>query len=298
MNRRTIWLVLLLLLSAGLARAKTITVVEWNLEWFPGRSPTPTPEAKQKQMEAAQKVLKQLSPDIFLAEEVGDWDSFSKLVSVVPKLQVQTVSAFKRDDVIGRQQEAIASVLPANSTWSEQWKRGKANPPRGFAFAALTMPDGKLLFVYAVHLKSNGTPAGRKPLHNLAMREDSAEQLVSQLADMQKAFGGYKILGVIVGGDFNTNRDESKWRGEKTISTLEKAGFWNTWRDVAAPNRLTWKGNGFFAPTTFDYILVNGLGRPTASLWKASEDVSDHEPVVLKIEIPNQGLIYSPRSTR
>ena len=58
------------------------------------------------------------------------------------------------------------------------------------------------------------------------------------------------------------------------------------WTGVAAADRLTWKSDGRFASTTFDYILTRGLGKPTATLWKASEDASDHGPVVLKIEIP------------
>jgi endonuclease/exonuclease/phosphatase family metal-dependent hydrolase len=281
-------LVLPLFLLAGTAWSKTLTVTAWNLEWFPGRSPNATAEAQQKHMEAAQKVLKQLNPDIFLAEEIGDWDSFAKLVSVVPKLQVHTVGAFRQGSTIGRQQPAIASCLPANSTWSEPWKPGQANPPRGLAFAALTMPDGKLLFVYAVHLKSNSTAGGGTPEGNRAKREDSAHQLIAHLADMQKAYKGYKILGTVVGGDFNTNLENPDWKNEKTIPTFEDAGFWNTWSGVAPENRLTWKGNGGFAATTFDFFFVKGLGKPAASLWKAAEDASDHEPIILKIEVPDR----------
>ena len=274
---------LLLLLLAGTALSETLTVAEWNLEWFPGRSPTPSVKAQEKQMEAAQNVLKQLNPDIFLAEEIRDWQSFEKLVSVVPKLKVYTVSAFRQGDSIGRQQEAIASKLPANSSWSEQWKMSDANPPRGLAFAALTLPDGKLLFVYAVHLKSNGGVRAE----SLAKREDSAKQLVSHVADMEKIYiGRYKVFRVIIGGDFNTNLDNPEWKNEKTIPTLEAAGFWNAWTGVAAENRLTWKSKGMFASTTFDWIMTKGLGKPTARLWKATEDASDHEPVLLKIEIP------------
>ena len=43
-----------------------------------------------------------------------------------------------------------------------------------------------------------------------------------------------------------------------------------------------------FAATTFDFFFVKGLGKPIASMWKAAEDASDHQPVVLKIEIPDR----------
>jgi endonuclease/exonuclease/phosphatase family metal-dependent hydrolase len=280
-----------LLLIANPTVAKTLTVAEWNIESFPGRTSRSTEEAKQNQMDAAQKVLKQINPDIFIAEEIRDWDSFGKLVSVVPKLHVHTVSSFRAKESLSSQQVAIASSLPANSTWSERWKRGEANPPRGLAFAALTLPDGQLLFVYAVHLKSNSKSRYGSVQANLAMREDAAAQLAAHVADMEKVYKRYKILGTIIGGDLNTNLDKPEWKHEQTIPILQDASFYNTWTSVPPHDRLTWKGAGKLAPTTLDWILTKGLGRPTASMWKASEDASDHEPVVLKIEIPSE----SPR---
>lgn len=284
MNRRIFFTVIALLLILSTSSiAKTITVAEWNLEWFPGRSPTPTEEAKQKHMEAAQKVLKQINPDIFMAEEIGDWDSFAKLVSVVPKLEVHTVSAFKYGNTVARQQEAIASTLPPNSTWSESWKKTEANPPRGMAFAALTLPNGKLLFVYCVHLKANGGDAQA----NISKREDSAKQLIVHVADMEKIYKTNNVFGVIVSGDFNTNQDSPEWKGEKTIPILEQEGFYSTWSEIPASDRLTWRGSGRFAATTFDWIFINGLGKPAARMWRTSEDSSDHQPVILKVDVPD-----------
>lgn len=287
MKFRMLSLYLVLLLVSSAAWAETLTVIEWNLEWFPGRSPQATKEAQQQHMAAAQKVLKALNPDIFLAEEIGDWGAFSELVSVVPKLRVHTVSAFKNaDGTMGRQQEAIASKLLANSTWSEQWKKGESNPPRGLGFAALTLPDGKLLFVYAVHLKSNSTGGGQGPQDNIAKREDSARQLVAHVTDMEKAYKNYQIRGVIIGGDFNTNQDGSEWKEEKTIPTLEMAGFWNCWSGVKAEDRLSWKGSQRFPATTFDFFFIKGLRKATAKLATPSEDASDHRPVVFELNVP------------
>ena len=287
MKSRMLSFFLVLLLVSSAAWAETLTVIEWNLEWFPGRLPHATKEAQLQHMAAAQKDLKALNPDIFLAEEIGDWGAFSELVSVVPKLQVHTVSAFKNaDGTIGRQQEAIASKLPANSTWSEQWKKGESNPPRGLGFAALTLPDGKLLFVYAVHLKSNSTSGGQGPQENTAKREDSARQLVAHVTDMGKAYKNYQVRGVIIGGDFNTNQDDPQWKEEKTIPTLETAGFWNCWSGVKAEDRLSWKGSERFPATTFDFFFIKGLQKVTAKLATPSEDASDHRPVVFKLDVP------------
>ena len=287
MKFRMLSLYLVLLLVSSAAWAETLTVIAWNLEWFPGRSPQATKEAQQQHMAAAQKDLKALNPDIFLAEEIGDWGVFSELVSVVPKLQVRTVSAFKNaDGTMGRQQVAIASKLSANSTWSEQWKKSESNPPRGLGFAALTLPGGKLLFVYAVHLKSNSTAGGQSAQENTAKREDSARQLVAHVTDMEKAYRNYQIRGVIIGGDFNTNQDDSQWKDEKTIPTLEAAGFWNCWGGVKAEDRLSWKGTQRFPATTFDFFFIKGLRKAAASLATPSEDASDHRPVVFKLDVP------------
>jgi endonuclease/exonuclease/phosphatase family metal-dependent hydrolase len=287
MNRKTSSMISAVILGLALlsnsALAKTLTVAEWNLEWFPGRSPTPTEEAKQKHMEAAQKVLKQLNPDIFMAEEIGDWDSFVKLVSVVPKLQVHTVSAFKYGTTIARQQEAIASTLPVNSTWSEAWRKTEANPPRGMAFAALTLPNGKLVFIYCVHLKANGGDSQA----NVAKREDSAKQFIAHVADMEKTYKTNNVFGVILGGDFNTNQDSPEWKGEKTIPILEQGGFYSTWGPIPAEDRLTWRGSGRFAATTFDWIFTKGLEKSVARMWRTSEEASDHQPVILKIDVPD-----------
>jgi endonuclease/exonuclease/phosphatase family metal-dependent hydrolase len=151
------------------------------------------------------------------------------------------------------------------------------------AFAALTLPNGKLLFVYCVHLKANGGDAQA----NVAKREDSAKQFIAHVADMEKIYKTNNVFGVIISGDFNTNQDSPEWKGEKTIPILEQGGFYSTWTQIPAEERLTWRGSGRFAATTFDWIFVKGLGKPAARMWRTPEDSSDHQPVILKIDVPD-----------
>jgi endonuclease/exonuclease/phosphatase family metal-dependent hydrolase len=103
---------------------------------------------------------------------------------------------------------------------------------------------------------------------------------------MEKAYKKYQIRGVIIGGDFNTNQEGSEWKEEKTIPTLETAGFWNCWSGVKAEDRLSWKGTQRFPATTFDFFFTKGLGKVTANLATPSEDASDHRPVVFKLNVP------------
>lgn len=272
---------LLVLLWIGTAQA--LTVVTWNLEWFPGRSPRANDEARQKHMEAAQKVLKELNPDIFLAEEIADWSAFQKLVSVVPKLQPHIVSSFRDAFGVTHQQVAIASKLPADSAWSESWKHGWAGPPRGYSFAAIATKGGNLLMVYALHLKSNLAKNEMESTQDIAKREDSAEQLLAHVKDMEKVYDARRIRGWIVGGDFNTNTDDPQFASEGTIRNLEKAGFWNCWHDVKRKDRLSWLGSSRFPATTFDFFLLKNLGEPHARLWETSAEASDHKPVVIQL---------------
>ena len=89
---------------------------------------------------------------------------------------------------IDESEAGIASRLPANSTWSESFKRGQTDPPRGFAFSALTLPDGKLIFVYAVHLKSNMAKSEADYQTSISKREDSAKQLIAHIDDMRRSY--------------------------------------------------------------------------------------------------------------
>ncbi|MCC7519744.1 MAG: endonuclease/exonuclease/phosphatase family protein [Verrucomicrobiae bacterium] len=272
-----------------------IKAVAWNLEWFPGRKPKATEAERSAHMAAAQSVLRALDPDIFLAEEIGDWNVFQQLVSVVPGLHVDTVSAFRQGarGPISRQQVAIASKLPANSTWSEPWKSVGAMPPRGFAFAALMLPNGKLIFVYTVHLKSNRVAPGSRAADNAAKREESSRQLLAHVNDMEKIYGDAHIQGVLIGGDFNTNEDRPEWKGERTLAILEQAGFRNCWRPLPPVQRLTWRGTRRYAATTFDFFFLRGFGHPLARLGPSSEAASDHHPVALVLEIPKETTAHA-----
>src|SRR5687767_11308743 len=58
---------------------QNVRIVAWNLEWFPGHKPEPTPQAEKQQMDAAKSALAQLKPDVLLLEEVRDWTSAEEL---------------------------------------------------------------------------------------------------------------------------------------------------------------------------------------------------------------------------
>ena len=172
------------------------------------------------------KELTKINPDILLAQEIRDWDAFIDLCSAIPDLQVAAVSHYRQGNAIGKQQTAIASKLPVIAAWYDNWKPAEDQPPRGYTAAVVQIPGTEnLLLFYSLHLKSNRAKGEEDTKSNYAQREESARQLLAHVEEMQgKAFKD-RIVGVIVGGDFNTNHDGQF--DDKTVEILAEAGFAN-----------------------------------------------------------------------
>src|ERR1043166_7321906 len=87
-----------LLLAVSPAFGQSIRVTTWNLEWFPnGSQKTASPEEQARRIGEAAAVLRQLSPDVLLLQEVEDYDICARLADEIrPRTyQVCVCSAFK-----------------------------------------------------------------------------------------------------------------------------------------------------------------------------------------------------------
>jgi hypothetical protein len=206
---------------------------------------------------------------------VRDEAAVRELCSVVPGLDVHVMSAFKGS----AQNLAIASKLPADSGWFDYWKVGSVQPPRGYAFAALKLPNDRFLLTYSVHLKSNRGDFGE----NVAQRQESARQLISHVQDMLKIYPPRHPSAVLLGGDFNTSLDDVRFNADQSLRSLRKAGFYWTHTGVPFAQRVTLPGSGEYPDTTFDHILTAGLGEPRSSVV-TGQKVSDHNPVIVEID--------------
>lgn len=269
--------------------AEPIKAATWNLEWFPGGRPNASRTEMRTQTKAIAKVLETLSPQIFLAQELTDQKAFEKLISSVPGMKLDTFSRFldPESGKIGPQQCAIASTLKANSAWFESFKptENLPNLRRGFAFAALEAPEGGLIMVYSVHLKSNrGSDTAQGEIDVANTRAESARQLITHKAEMEKKFADQKIAGWVIGGDFNTN-DDGQFPKCTAIRDLVAAGFHNSWDATPKEDRLTWHNSPNdtrFKPTTFDFMLTKGFQETQAKVFPGIPvDVSDHSPVLI-----------------
>jgi endonuclease/exonuclease/phosphatase family metal-dependent hydrolase len=253
-----------------------LRIVSWNLQWFPGHVPESTPDQQKEHMTAAKEALRKLTPDVFLGQEIRDWSAMSELVSVSPGLKVQVASVFGDRP----QNQTVASRLDADSAWSESWKYGPANPPRGYSFAALRLPEGRYLLCYSLHLKSNLGELRS----NIAMRHESSRQLLQHVAQMLAIYGKRGPCGVVVAGDMNTSLDDPKFDPDASVRALMAAGFYWTHEGVPFAKRTTIPADENFPDNCFDHILTLGLGKPVASVT-AFPKISDHNPVIVDIDL-------------
>ncbi|MFZ4682662.1 MAG: endonuclease/exonuclease/phosphatase family protein [Terrimicrobiaceae bacterium] len=280
--------------SAANLAAEPIKAVFWNVEWFPGGHPNATQAEAEAQTALVQPIVAGLKPDIIGFEEIRDWEAVQIALKDLPGVGVQVCSDFV-DETGAKtaQQLALASRLPAVGAWWEAWQAGsKITPKRGFSFAAFQPSEGQVLLVYVVHLKSN-RGAEKELKDNIAMREESARQLLNHVAAMEKAYSALGRVSVIIGGDFNTSTDDPKFAREDTLKSLEKAGFQSCWQGKPLAQRVTLPSTPSknpkyppFPDACFDHVFVKGAKIVSSSVFTPESEPSDHRPVVVEVALP------------
>lgn len=286
-----IWLGLLAVTQTG--HADRLKIVALNLEWFPGQSSMITnQEDVARHIAEARALLDTLDPDLFIGTEICEEPALQEAFASVEHATIHVMSAFEDQPAQpGRkrrgQQIAIASRLPAVAGWAEAWKPTMEGLRRGFSFAALENPSTrKLILVYGLHLKSNRAGSPEEEQENFDIRDASIQQLVEHMQQMQDKFGDRGIDGWIIAGDINTNHDGQF--GDRVVERLVAEGFWNSFQNIPPDRRPTWKGRDeLFEPTTFDYIFTKGFGEADAYVVDVPLTISDHNAVVLEIELPS-----------
>lgn len=269
----------------------SLTLTFWNVEWFPGRKPNASQNAREAHLAAVIPVLQKLNPDLLGLEEVADQAAAQSLADHLKGYKVDVCSQFPLPDSaeIGKQQVVLCSRLPVLQAWAEPWKQGPNGvlPRRGFVVAAYEPAPGQVLLVYGLHLKSNrvDTPGGEAD--NVAMREESTRQLLAHVKAMTAAYSGLGKVSVVIGGDLNTSLDDPKFAAEKTLRELQAAGFQWGWQDVPLLRRYSLPGEGRYPATCFDHIfLQSAAARLTdGAVETTGKDASDHRPVTAKLSL-------------
>lgn len=269
-------LILFVLFLGTVNGAEIVRLITWNLEWFPGKKPAASQEERDKHFLEVAAVLPHFRADVIVLQEVRNDAAAQQLAKLLPGFSVHVTSrftdAFTRK--LGEQQITILSRFKADAAWSESWKKGWANAPRGYAYAKLIIGE-RPLHVYGLHLKSN---LGN-PVENTSKREDAMEQLIEHVKGQAKP-----QEGVVVVGDFNTSKEQVNLAGDTTLIKIEKAGFFWTFAGIPPEHRITIPGKGKYPDACFDHIYVRDLGKPAASVLKDTAG-SDHFPVSVDLQI-------------
>ncbi|HUP80038.1 MAG TPA: endonuclease/exonuclease/phosphatase family protein [Pirellula sp.] len=265
-------------------------ITTWNLEWFPNGSPKELAvDAQNVRIRAAASVVRELDPDILLLQEVKNYDACVRLADAIQPgfYQIAICSAFRdtAQPFLAKQQIAILAKYPAQAAWAEPWKSMEGiDPPRGFAFAWFKIGSADI-GVYSVHLKSNLVRVRDKDAENaknIRKREIAAGQLLAHMHDMiGTAIPSIKVF--IVGGDFNTNKDQDLFSKEDSLTKLMGSGFRNCMGGLPFADRITHPARRQYPDATFDYLLGKNvtLGKPIIT----KSGVSDHLPVTCDITI-------------
>lgn len=257
--------------------AKSFTVAFWNIQWFPGGRPSAYKGEQVRQIRSVHADIEKFSADLIAMEEVRDWEGAALAIEPLSGFKVDVVSNFPpREGQNETQQVAIASRWQPMSAWAEEWKAGDLiTPPRGFAFAAYEIAPQKILLVYALHLKSNRGEL----VEDMAIRSESIRQLLDHMRAMENAYGKLGALTWIVGGDFNTDPADQRFRAEKSIPMLIEHGMRWIWQNVPIENRVTLPPDKRFPAASFDHIFYRGATLKNARVVPTMFGSSDHRGI-------------------
>jgi endonuclease/exonuclease/phosphatase (EEP) superfamily protein YafD len=265
------------------AAPQVVRAAFWNIQWFPGRHPFATASSERAQTASVHRDMRKINADVIGMEEVRDFSKATSAIEPLAGMKVDVVSNFApREGQDVGQQVAIASRFQPLSAWIEMWKpNGALVPPRGFAFAAYEIAPHHILLVYAVHLKSNRGEVSE----DIAIREESMRQLTAHMHAMNDAYGKLGTVSCIVGGDFNTAPDDSRFAGEKTTRLLRDNNFWWCWQDIPFPHRITLPADKLFPAACFDHIFVRNGKFNSAQVIEMSRGSSDHNAIFAEVQL-------------
>lgn len=265
------------------APPQVVRVAFWNIQWFPGRHPFATASSERAQTASVHRDMRKINVDVLGMEEVRDFSKATTAIEPLAGMKVDVVSNFSpREGQDVSQQVAIASRFQPLSAWIETWKpNGALIPPRGFAFAAYEITPHQILLVYAVHLKSNRGEVSE----DIAIREESMRQLTAHMHAMNDAYGKLGTVSCIVGGDFNTAPDDSRFAGEKTTRLLRDNGFSWCWQDIPFSRRISLPADKLFPAACFDHIFVRNGKFTSARAIEMSRRSSDHNAIFAEVQL-------------
>ena len=98
--------------SESAAESSGLKVTAWNLQWFPGKTPSGgTPAENAAHIAAVVSGLKAIDADILLLQEIREPAALQEIIKAIPEYSLDVVSDFR-----GNLEVAILSRAPAKAT--------------------------------------------------------------------------------------------------------------------------------------------------------------------------------------
>lgn len=266
-----------------------VIVGTWNGNWFPsGRAEHRAhPAVEAATIAAVGEMLKEgikvVDPsdreDVILCLcEIRNREVAEKLAAAIGRegLKVASISGYRRRDRFDQQQNVILTTLPVvEAKWAKWSSAGRFTPPRGYAFAALKGASGKVVRVYAVHLKSNyGATIEKNVEENRGKRTTAIRQFLEH----------EQSETVILAGDFNADRWRKEFENETIFTSLAGAGYANL-LELLPPEKRGTHPHKRYGDSALDYIFAKGLSPCGLPHIQPSEALSDHYALFAAVEL-------------
>ena len=259
----------------------------WNLKWFPsGRAEHRASERVEAANinDAADIVRNRLKGRgrVLFLQELRDPLACSNLVAAIgdARLHVAVASAYRdfRDNRLQWQQLAIVTDLPVlESEWRYAKRVNGLYVPRGYAYALLDGGKAGRIACFCVHLKSNY--GANKPEAKAANTSKRTALMRQVLAAARKVDADR----IVIAGDFNADRFQRQFAGERMFQMLAQDGFEDCWEGAAPEERGTHPGNTRYPDSTLDYVFFRGFGKCKARSLASAHPVSDHRLAVMEL---------------
>ncbi|MEO0453716.1 MAG: endonuclease/exonuclease/phosphatase family protein [Verrucomicrobiota bacterium] len=259
------------------------TMIFWNLQWFPGRESTPaSSEKERKHIETVRDYLKQFNPDLVFASEIRNLKEWKRLDLGYDHLACTNIPRTEKENRhLSQQGIALTARFPWVTSWVidfSQLPDTPDRPSRGILAAEFKLQDGKSLFCYAFHLKSNR--GGLEQSH--LKRERAIDYLI---ADWKNKGINPEKDSIVVLGDANTSLTHPLFREEKTLRKLVDLGFLHQASHAEKPIDTYFPDSGDSAD--IDYILISPALQKIAQIemkvLPSRLACSDHAPLWLRI---------------
>lgn len=262
--------------EAGPAEAERVRdrlrIAFYNIENFTDGDqdgPERTPERVLAQTRDAAHLIDEIDPDILFLAEIENDAALRMLNRTLSRpYPYGWVTAYAREE--GRSEKLnhalLSRIAPERVVEIDFGPlQGKGRPPRGALRADFLLENGRVLTVYAVHLKSN---YGYRPL-NMYKRKHALQIIAADARSLLRESPAAREL--ILLGDFNVDPDAPEFATDWSLSPLR--GWYDVWRTLPAHERVTCPtryGNPEreFPPAAFDRVFA--AGDATNAPWRVA----------------------------